>query len=208
MDDLPPPRNRSWPERADAASFYGFTDLTSLDARGAVVLSHGEGPYVVGTDGRRWLDANSGLWNMVAGFDHPGLREAAQAQYARFPGYHALFGRMSDQTVALAERMVELAPFEDGRVFFTNSGSEANDTLIKMLWFLARAEGRPQRRKILSRVNAYHGVTLGASSMTGKPYINQFGLPLPGFVHLTCPHFWREGASEETEAEFTGRLAK
>ncbi|MEM8957795.1 MAG: aminotransferase [Pseudomonadota bacterium] len=208
MDDLPPPRNRSWPERADAASFYGFTDLTSLDARGAVVLSHGEGPYVVGTDGRRWLDANSGLWNMVAGFDHPGLREAAQAQYARFPGYHALFGRMSDQTVALAERMAELAPFEDGRVFFTNSGSEANDTLIKMLWFLARAEGRPERRKILTRVNAYHGVTLGASSMTGKPYINQFGLPLPGFVHLTCPHFWREGASEETEAEFTGRLAK
>ena len=207
MDDLPP-SNRSWPERADAASFYGFTDLPSIRARGALVLSHGEGPYVVGTDGRRWLDANSGLWNMVAGFDHPGLREAAQAQYARFPGYHALFGRMSDQTVALAEKMVELAPFEGGRVFFTNSGSEANDTLIKMLWFLARAEGSPERRKILTRVNAYHGVTLGAASMTGKPYITQFGLPLPGFVHLTCPHFWREGRSGENEAAFTARLAQ
>lgn len=203
-----PSRNKSWPERADAASFYGFTDLPSVHARGAMVLSHGEGPYVLDTDGRRWLDANSGLWNMVAGFDHPGLREAAQAQYARFPGYHALFGRMSDQTVALAERMAELAPFDGGRAFFTNSGSEANDTLIKMLWFLARAEGQPERRKILTRVNAYHGVTLGAASMTGKPYIEQFGLPLPGFLHLTCPHFWREGRERETEADFTARLAR
>ncbi|MEM1363420.1 MAG: aminotransferase class III-fold pyridoxal phosphate-dependent enzyme [Pseudomonadota bacterium] len=205
MDDLTH-TSASWPDRADRASFYGFTDLPSLKARGAVVLSHGEGPYVFGTDGRRWLDANSGLWNMVAGFNHPGITEAAQVQYARFPGYHALFGRMSDQTVALAEKMAELAPFGGGRVFFTNSGSEANDTLIKMLWFLARAEGQPQRRKILTRINAYHGVTLGAASMTGKSYIESFGLPLDGFIHLTCPHHWREGRPDESEAAFTQRL--
>lgn len=209
-EDLPtaPARDaaNSWEARADAHSLYGFTDLPSVQARGAVVLTHGEGPYVIDVHGRRYLDANSGLWNMVAGFDHPGLIAAAQAQYARFPGYHAFFGRMSDQTVRLSERLVDVSPFERGRVFYTNSGSEANDSMVKMLWFLARAEGRPERRKILTRVNAYHGVTAVSASMTGKPYNSLFGLPLPGFIHLTCPHYWREGRPGESEADFTARL--
>jgi adenosylmethionine-8-amino-7-oxononanoate aminotransferase len=158
--------------------------------------------------GRQYLDANSGLWNMVAGFDHPGLIAAAQEQYARFPGYHAFFGRMADQTVMLSEKLVEVSPFEDGKVFYTNSGSEANDTMVKMLWFMHAAEGNPQRRKILTRINAYHGVTAVSASMTGKPYNSVFGLPLPGFIHLTCPHYWRFGHAGETEAEFTTRLAR
>ncbi|WP_126978740.1 aminotransferase [Frigidibacter oleivorans] len=202
-DDAP----NSWESRADNASLYGFTDLPSVKERGAVVLTHGEGPYVVDVHGRRYLDANSGLWNMVAGFDHPGLAEAAKAQYDRFPGYHAFFGRMSDQTVLLSEKLVEVSPFERGRVFYTNSGSEANDTMVKMLWFLGLAEGQPQRRKILTRWNAYHGVTAVSASMTGKPYNSVFGLPLPGFLHLGCPHYWRFGQEGESEEQFTQRLA-
>ncbi len=197
-----------WAARAARASFYGFTDLPTLADRGTTVLTHGEGPYVVDTAGTRYLDANSGLWNMVAGFDHPALVAAAQAQYARFPGYHSLFGRMSDQTVALSERLAALAPFEGGQVFYTNSGSEANDTMVKMLWFLAIAEGKPERRKILTRVNGYHGVTGLAASMTAKPYNALFGLPLPGFLHLTCPHYWREHREGEDEPAFVARLAK
>ncbi|MPQ92318.1 aminotransferase [Thioclava sp. JE_KL1] len=200
-------KDQSWQARADAHSFYGFTDLPTIHDRGAVVVTHGEGPYIFDTEGRKYLDANSGLWNMVAGFDHPGLIEAAQAQYARFPGYHAFFGRMSDQTVMLSEKLIEVSPFEDGKVFYTNSGSEANDTMVKMLWFLHGAEGKPQKRKILTRKNAYHGVTAVSASMTGKPYNSVFGLPLPGFLHLTCPHFWREGQPGETEEQFTQRLA-
>ena len=202
MDDLP----NSWAARAAAHSFYGFTDLPTVQDRGTIVVTHGEGPYVVDTEGRRYLDANSGLWNMVAGFDHPGLAEAAKAQYDRFPGYHAFFGRMSDRTVELSERLVEVSPFSSGRVFYTNSGSEANDTMVKMLWFLNRSLGQPERTKILTRGNAYHGVTVAASSMTGKPYNALFGLPLPGFLHLTCPHYWREGRDGESEADFTARL--
>lgn len=200
-------KDQSWQDRADAHSFYGFTDLPTIHDRGTVVVTHGEGPYIFDTEGRKYLDANSGLWNMVAGFDHPGLIEAAQAQYARFPGYHAFFGRMSDQTVMLSEKLVEVSPFEDGKVFYTNSGSEANDTMVKMLWFLHASEGKPQKRKILTRKNAYHGVTAVSASMTGKPYNSVFGLPLPGFIHLTCPHFWREGQPGETEEQFTQRLA-
>ncbi|MGR3795671.1 aminotransferase [Vannielia sp. SX4] len=198
---------QSWEARAEAATLYGFTDLPTIHDRGTVVLTHGEGPYVVDVHGRRYLDANSGLWNMVAGFDHPGLTQAAQEAYARFPGYHAFFGRMSDQTVMLSEKLVEVSPFDRGRVFYTNSGSEANDTMVKMLWFLAGAEGKPQRRKILTRKNAYHGVTAVSASMTGKPYNEVFGLPLDGFLHLTCPHYWREALPGESEDEFVARLA-
>lgn len=199
--------DNAWEAKADEFSLYGFTDLPSVHERGAVVLTHGKGPYVFDTKGRQYLDSNSGLWNMVAGFDHPGLVAAAQAQYARFAGYHAFFGRMSDQTVLLSEKLVEVSPFERGRVFYTNSGSEANDTMVKILWFLHAAEGKPQRRKILTRWNSYHGVTAVSASMTGKPYNSVFGLPLPGFIHLGCPHYWRFGKPGETEAQFTARLA-
>ena len=200
-------RDNSWEKKADEFSLYGFTDLPSVHERGTVVLTHGKGPYVFDVHGRQYLDANSGLWNMVAGFDHPGLVKAAQDQFARFPGYHAFFGRMSDQTVLLSEKLVEVSPFARGRVFYTNSGSEANDTMVKILWFLHGAEGKPQRRKILTRWNGYHGVTAVAASMTGKPYNSVFGLPLPGFIHLTCPHYWRFGKAGETEEQFTARLA-
>lgn len=203
-DDAP----NSWESRADTYSLYGFTDLPTIHDRGAVILTHGEGPYVVDVHGKRYFDGNSGLWNMVAGFDHPGLIAAAKAQYERFPGYHAFFGRMSDQTVMLSEKLVEVSPFETGKVFYTNSGSEANDTMVKMLWFLGRSEGHPERRKILTRVNSYHGVTAVSASMTGKPYNSVFGLPLPGFIHLGCPHYWRFGRPGETEAEFTARLGR
>lgn len=196
----------SWEARADAHSFYGFTDLPTIHDRGANVLTHGKGPYIYDVHGREYLDANSGLWNMIAGFDHPGLAQAAKAQYDRFPGYHAFFGRMADQTVMLSEKLIEVSPFADGKVFYTNSGSEANDTMVKMLWFLGGAEGQPQRRKIITRKNAYHGVTAVSASMTGKPYNSVFGLPLPEFLHLTCPHYWREGQEGETEAAFTARM--
>ncbi|WP_227285048.1 aminotransferase [Boseongicola sp. H5] len=204
MNDSAP---NSWEARAAQYALYGFTDLPSVRDRGTVVVTHGEGPYIFDTNGKKYLDSNSGLWNMVAGFDHKGLAEAAKAQYDRFPGYHAFFGRMSDQTVALSETLVNVSPFPRGKVFYTNSGSEANDTLVKMLWFLNRAEGRRQATKILTRKNGYHGVTVVSASMTGKPYNAVFGLPLDGFIHLTCPHYWREGRDGESEAEFTARLA-
>ena len=198
----------SWEARAEAHSFFGFTDRPTIETRGTVVLTHGTGPYVHDVHGRSYLDANSGLWNMVAGFDHPGLTQAAQDAYARFPGYHAFFGRMADQTVMLSERLIEVSPFDTGKVFYTNSGSEANDTMVKMLWFLGRAENAPQRRKIITRVNAYHGVTAVSASMTAKPYNGLFGLPLDGFLHVTCPHYWREGRPGESEEAFTARLAQ
>lgn len=177
---------------------YGFTDLKTLNERGPVVISHGKGIYVYDIYNKKYLDANSGLWNACAGFDHPGLIEVAQKQYAKFAGYHSLFGRLPEETLELSDKIIEVSPFDDGRVFFCNSGSEANDTMIKMLWMLNARKGNPQKRKIITRINGYHGVTLGAASMTGKPYNGEFQLPLYGFIHADCPHYWKFGKKDET----------
>ena len=187
---------------------YGFTDLKTLNERGPVVISHGKGIYVYDIHDKKYLDANSGLWNACAGFDHPGLIEVAQKQYAKFAGYHSLFGRLSEETLELSDKIIEVSPFDDGRVFFCNSGSEANDTMVKMLWMLNKMKGNPQKRKIITRINGYHGVTLGATSMTGKPYNQVFQLPLDGFIHADCPHYWKFAKENETEEDFTNRMAK
>ena len=186
---------------------YGFTDLKSLNERGPLVISYGKGIYVYDTKDNKYLDANSGLWNVCAGFDHPGLIEVAKKQYEKFAGYHSLFGRLSEETLTLSDKIIEVSPFDDGRVFLCNSGSEANDTMIKMLWMLNLRKGNPHKRKIISRINGYHGVTLGASSLTAKPYNEVFGFPLKDFIHTDCPHFWKYGLENETEENFTKRMA-
>lgn len=200
--------SNSWEQRDMANVFHGFTDMGTLNANGPVVLSHGEGIRVFDVHGNSYIDANSGLWNNVAGFNHKGLIDTLCDQAKKFPGYHAFFGRVADTTVALSEKLVEMSPFSEGKVYYTNSGSEANDTMVKMLWMLHRRNGQPQRRKIITRWNAYHGVTVVTASMTGKAYNEEFGLPLPGFLHADCPHYWRYGQKGETEAEFSQRLAR
>ncbi len=202
-----PRSNRSWEERDLEHHLHGFSDILTLDTDGPIVISGGKGVHVFDTSGKAYLEANAGLWNFVAGFDHPALIEVAKEQYSRLSGYHAFFGRVSDQAVALAERVIEVSPFARGKVFFTSSGSEANDTAVKMLWMMHRNAGEPLRRKIISRVNAYHGVTVVAASMTGKPYNEAFGLPLSGFLHADCPHYWRYAREGETEAGFSARMA-
>ena len=190
-----------------SSHLYGFTDLKSLNERGPLVISYGKGIYVYDNKGNKYLDANSGLWNVCAGFDHPGLIEVAKKQYEKFPGYHSLFGRLSEETLELSNKLIEVSPFNQGRVFFCNSGSEANDTMIKMLWMFNARTGNPNKRKIITRINGYHGVTLGASSMTAKPYNKEFGLPAKEFIHADCPHYWKFKEESESEENFTKRMA-
>lgn len=198
----------SWEARDLQHHFHGFSDLATLKDTGPIIISGGKGVYVFDTAGKRYLEANSGLWNFIAGFDNPDLIEVARDQYAKLPGYHAFFGRVCDAAVVLSEKLVEVSPFDEAKVFFTNSGSEANETAVKMLWMLSHGEGNPRRRKIITRVNGYHGVTVAASSMTGKAYNSVFGLPLDGFLHCECPHYWRYAQPEESETEFTNRVAR
>ena len=187
---------------------HGFTDLKNMDALGPIVLNQAKGIYVYDQNGKKYLDANSGLWNSVVGFDHPRMIEAAKKQYEKFSGYHAFFGRISEPAVLLADKLIEISPFKKGKVFYTNSGSEANDTTVKLLWFINRRNGKSQKRKIITRLNSYHGVTAVSASMTGKPYNEEFGLPLDGFVRSACPHYWKYGKEGESEESFTKRMGE
>ena len=187
---------------------HGFTDLKNLDDFGPIVLNQAKGIYVYDQQGKKYLDANSGLWNSVIGFDNPRMIEVAKKQFEKFSGYHSFFGRIAEPAVQLADKLIEISPFSRGKVFFTNSGSEANDTTVKLLWFINKRKGKPQRRKIITRINSYHGVTAVSASMTGKPYNNEFGLPLDGFIHAACPHYWKNAQPGESEEAFTKRMGE
>lgn len=192
-----------------SAFLHPFSHLPTLEESGPVIVDRGAGIYIYDDQGNRYLEANSGLWNAVLGFDNKELIEAAQQAYAKLPTYHAFFGRVSQAALDLSERLVELAPMEASRVFYANSGSEANDTVVKLLWLLAEGEGKPHRRLLLSRRNAYHGMTIASASLTGKDYVKSAsGLPILEVRHLTSPHYWREGKAGESEEAFSARLAE
>ncbi|QND53311.1 aminotransferase class III-fold pyridoxal phosphate-dependent enzyme [Phyllobacterium sp. 628] len=198
---------QSWERREVGSFFHTFSDLASLREDGPAIVEKGEGAYIVDTAGKRYFEGNSGLWNMTLGFSETRLAEVAARQYAEFPGYHTFFGRNSKPTVALAERMIALAPVPMSRVFFTNSGSDANESAIKLLWMMWAAEGQPQRRKLLTRKNAYHGATVMAAALTAKDYNRAFGLPSAEIVTLDCPHSWRNALPGESDEEYSARLA-
>ena len=200
-------QTNSWEARELRSFFHTFTHLPSVREQGPTVIQRGAGIYVYDVHGRQYIEGNSGLWNITLGYDNQQLIAAATAQLNEFPAYHTFFGRNSQPTIALAERLLALAPVPMSRVFFTNSGSEANDSVIKLLWMIHRAEGQPKRRKLISRKLAYHGTTVMTSSLTGKDYVEAFGLPVPEVLFADCPHFWRYGLPNESEADFVLRLA-
>ena len=129
-------------------------------------------------------------------------------QMTRFPAYHAFFGRVAEPALHLAERLAEIAPMPTGKVFFSNSGSESNETAIKMLWLINWSKGRPEKRKIISRQNAYHGSTALAASLTGRDYIHPFGLPVAEVRYAEMPHHWRYAEPGESEEDYASGLAQ
>jgi 4-aminobutyrate--pyruvate transaminase len=165
--------------------------------------------YVFDEAGREYLEGLAGLWCTALGFGEERLVEAAARQMRRLPYYHQFGGKANDVAIALAERLIGLCPVPMSKVFFNNSGSEANETAIKLVWYYNNALGRPRKKKILSRLRAYHGVTLGAASLTGLPIGHRdFDLPIPQVRHADCPYFYRYAEPGESEEEFATRLAR
>jgi len=204
MDTLP-----NSPEARDIEyHFHPYTNARLHQQTGPLVLDHGEGVHVFDSAGNRYIEALSGLWSVAVGFSEERLVEVATEQMRKLPYYHSFAHKSHNPAIDLAERLVQMAPVPMSKVFFTNSGSEANDTVIKMLWYRSNALGQPERKKIISRMRGYHGITIASGSLTGLPYNHRsFDIPLPGFLHVTCPHFYRDGQPGETEAEFVTRLA-
>ena len=172
------------------------------------MLDRGEGVYVYDAAGKRYIEGLAGLWCTGLGYGNKELIEAASEQMARLSFTHLFGSKSHEPAIELAETLKELVPAPTSKVFFTCSGSEANDTQIKLAWYYNNARGKPKKKKIIGRMRGYHGVTLAAASLTGLPVFHaDFDLPLPGFVHADCPHYGRGAEPGETEEDFATRMA-
>ncbi len=189
-----------------AALLHPYTNAEAHKKTGAHMIIRGEGVRVFDDAGKPYIEGMAGLWCCGLGFSHPELVDAAKAQMDMLPYYHVFSGKSHEPAVELAEKIKEIAPGM-ARVIYQSSGSEANDTQIKLAWYYNNALGRPEKKKVIARVKGYHGVTIVAASMTGLPYNHKdFDLPVDRFLHTTTPHYWKEGHEGETKAEFVTRL--
>jgi 4-aminobutyrate---pyruvate transaminase len=196
-------------EALDAAfHLHPYTNATRHEIDGPLVIAGGDGVHVIDASGRRYIEGLSGLFCASLGFSEKRLVEAAVRQLNTMPFYHAFGHKATEPSVLLAERLIAMAPTPMSKVFFANSGSEANDTAVKMIWYYNNALGRPRKKKIISRWRAYHGVTVATASLTGLPNNHRdFDLPIDGVLHAICPHFYRHGEPGETEEDFATRCA-
>lgn len=187
---------------------HPYTNLVTHERKGPFVIVRGEGVRVFDEAGKEYIEGMSGLWCASLGFSQPRLREAALRQMDVLPFFHQFGSKSHPPGIRLAERLIAMAPVPMARVFFANSGSEANDTVIKIVRYINNVMGRPDKKKIISRHRSYHGVTIASASLTGLPANHRaFDLPMPGILHTTCPHFYRQAQFDEDEEQFTDRLA-
>jgi 4-aminobutyrate---pyruvate transaminase len=192
-----------------AYHFHPNTNARRHEKVGPVIIDRGQGIYVYDEQGREYIEALAGLWSVGVGFGEQRLVDAAAKQMAKLPYYHVFTHKAHEPSIELAEKLVKMSPDGLDHVQFTNSGSEANDTVVKMVWYYNNAIGRPEKKKFIARNQGYHGITIVAGSLTGLPANHRsFDLPLPFVKHLTSPHFYRFAQEGETEETFADRLAK
>ena len=202
------------PESRDIAfHMHPYTKPAMLADTGPHIMAKGSGVFVHDESGNRFYEGMSGLWCTSLGFSEPELVQAAIDQFGKLPFYHSFAGKTVGPAIDLAEHLISIAPpAADGatlaKAFFCSSGSEANDTAMKMVWYYQAARGKPEKRKIISRRRGYHGVTMAAASMTALAYAQDgFGLPLDFVKHTSSPCFYNEGQADESEAAFARRCA-
>ena len=187
---------------------HPYINLARFRETGPLIIERGQGVYVYDTEGKPYIEGMAGLWCTALGYGNEELVEAAATQMRKLSFAHLFTGKSHDPAIELAEKLKEIAPVPISKVFFCNSGSEANDSMVKLVWYFNNALRRPQKKKIISRVKAYHGVTVAAASLTGLPGNHRdFDLPLPGFLHAACPHHYRFAQAGESEEDFATRLA-
>ena len=189
--------------------FHPATNLVVHEDSKPLILDKGEGIYVYDIQGNKYIEGLAGLWCNALGFGNESLVETAANQMQKF-GYGSLFASKSHEpAIMLSEKLIEMSPYQEGKVFFGNSGSDANDTQFKLFTYLNNALGKPKKKKFLARKKGYHGITVASGSMTGIPANHKlFDLPLPNFFHTDTPHFYREQISNETEEGFVTRLTR
>ena len=188
---------------------HPYTNLDTFRTTGPMIIERGEGIYVFDNGGNKYIEGLSGLWCTSLGYNEKELMEAAAEQYRQIPFTHTFGGKSHERAAEAAERLKAIAPHAASKVLFCGSGSEANDQQVKLVWYYNNALGRTKKKKFISRIRGYHGVTVASASLTGLPANHRdFDLPMAGVIHTDCPHYYRYAEPGETEDEFTTRLAK
>ncbi|SMH56555.1 aspartate aminotransferase family protein [Azospirillum agricola] len=195
--------------RDKAFVLHPYTNLHAHETQGPLVIERGEGVRVFDDAGNAYIEGMASLWCVSLGWGEERLVQAAAKQMRQLSSYH-IFGHKSHEPgIDLAEKLIALAPVPMSKVFFANSGSEANDTAIKLIWYYNNALGRPEKKKILARTRGYHGVTVATASLTGLPNNHRdFDLPIARILHADCPHHYRNANPGESEEDFATRLAE
>ena len=178
---------------------HPYTNLAAFRDTGPIVIERGQGVFIHDSEGKSYIDGMAGLWCVSLGYGNEELVEAAAAQMRKLSFGHLFSAKSHDPAIELAEKLKEIAPVPISKVFFCSSGSEANDTQVKLVWYMNNALGRPNKKKIVSRLKGYHG---------GLPNNHiDFDLPIPNVLHTSCPHHYRFAVDGESEEDFASRLA-
>jgi 4-aminobutyrate--pyruvate transaminase len=199
------------PEARDIASYiHPQTNPRAHLEAGPTIIAKGEGIWIEDNDGKRTLDAAAGLWCASLGFAaNERIARVAYEQMRRLGYYQTYRSASNDPTIDLAEKLLQLAPVPMSKVLLQCSGSEANDTAIKLVWYYHHAIGKPDKKKIIGRMAGYHGNTVASASLSGKPDMHaDFGIPLPMMRHTEFPHWYRNRLDGESEEAFATRMAE
>jgi 4-aminobutyrate--pyruvate transaminase len=192
-----------------ARVFHPNTNLAALHGSQPLVLVRGKGVHVWDHHGKQYIEAMAGLWCTTLGYGDEELARTAYDQLKKLSYAHLFTGKSHEPAVLLADKLVRMAPFEASRAFFGNSGSDANDTQIKLVWYYNNARGRPAKKKIVARQKGYHGTTLAAAGLTGLPAFHKlFDVPLAPFIHTDAPYYYRGAKAGESEEDYATRLAR
>lgn len=191
-----------------AYNLHPYTNARRHEETGPLIVDHGKGVHVYDDQGKDYIEGMGGLWCVALGFGEERLVKAATEQMQRLPYYHSFAQKSHEPSIELSERLLDMAPGDLGKVFYANSGSEANDTVVKLVWYYNNALGRPNKKKIISRIKGYHGVTVASASLTGLPTNHRdFDLPIDGILHTANPHHYHNAFPGESEEEFASRMA-
>ena len=194
---------KHWQDRDARHHIHPFTETQALNKKGVRVIVKADGIHLWDSEGNRLIDGMSGLWCVNVGYGRPELAEAAAKAMTELPYYNAFFQTTNPYATELAAKLASLLPKGLDRIFFANSGSEANESALKLIRAYWKIKGKsPRKVKILSRTFSYHGVGIASTSLTGLPTCNvPFDLPLPGFIHVPGPYAWGAAVARPTGAD-------
>lgn len=199
--------NDSLQTRDALAVVHGLTNLSAHAQRGASVMQSGKGVWVRDIHGRDYIEAMSGLWCIALGYGNERLADVAHRQMMELAYYPLTNHKSHPRVIELAEKLLSMAPVPMSRIWFASTGSEAIDCAARLSWYFWNALGQPEKKKFISHQLAYHGNTIASASLSGVRYAHEkFNLPLPGFLHVSTPHFSRHAHPGETEDNYSDRL--